>query len=221
MTNTAIDPALVEAFRRGDADDVLAALDELVLIAAHDILDVTTGGEQAPSTLANLSSKSISRWSAGGHSGNVVPVWRPATTAGPTRTFLNQVTQPDEVVPCSSTPSDGYSPPYRSCWWPRSRLARAKGLRNRVVMRRHALRTALIPLTTISALVIAGTLQGAVITETAFQWRGLGVFFVDAVGRDDLYAVMAFVMLTGIIVVVFNLIADLLYAVLDPRIRYD
>jgi peptide/nickel transport system permease protein len=101
------------------------------------------------------------------------------------------------------------------------RLARAKGLRNRVVMRRHALRTALIPLTTISLLVIAGTLDGAVLTETVFQWRGLGVFFADAVRRDDLYAIMAFVMLTGIIVVVFNLIADLLYAVLDPRIRYD
>jgi peptide/nickel transport system permease protein len=101
------------------------------------------------------------------------------------------------------------------------RLARAKGLRNRVVMRRHALRTALIPLTTVSLLVIAGTLDGAVLTETVFQWRGLGVFFADSVRRDDVYGVMAFVMLTGIIVVVFNLIADLLYAVLDPRIRYD
>jgi peptide/nickel transport system permease protein len=101
------------------------------------------------------------------------------------------------------------------------RLARAKGLRNRVVMRRHALRTALIPLTTVSLLVIAGTIDGAVLTETVFQWRGLGTFFADAVRRDDLYAVMAFVMITGVIVVVFNLIADLLYAVLDPRIRYD
>ena len=101
------------------------------------------------------------------------------------------------------------------------RLARGKGLRNRVVMRRHALRTALIPLTTVSLLTIAATLDGVVLTETVFQWRGLGTFFADAVSRDDLYGVMAFVMLTGVIVVVFNLIADLLYAALDPRIRLD
>ncbi|MBO0811036.1 MAG: ABC transporter permease [Microlunatus sp.] len=99
------------------------------------------------------------------------------------------------------------------------RLARAKGLPNRVVMRRHALRTALIPIVTLGALATAGSLAGAVITETVFRWRGLGTYLVEAVNDKDLYAVMAVVMLTGVILIVFNLIADLLYGVLDPRIR--
>ncbi|QGN33015.1 ABC transporter permease [Microlunatus sp. Gsoil 973] len=99
------------------------------------------------------------------------------------------------------------------------RLARAKGLRNRVVMRRHALRTALIPIVTLGALATAGALAGAVITETVFRWRGLGTFLVEAVNDKDVYAVMAVVLLTGMILIVFNLIADLLYGVLDPRIR--
>lgn len=99
------------------------------------------------------------------------------------------------------------------------RLARAKGLRNRVVMRRHAFRTALIPVVTLGALATAGSLAGAVITETVFRWRGLGTFLVEAVDDKDTYAVMAVVLLTGIILIVFNLIADLLYGFLDPRIR--
>jgi peptide/nickel transport system permease protein len=102
-----------------------------------------------------------------------------------------------------------------------TRLARAKGLRNRVVMRRHALRTALIPVVTLSALAVAGALTGAVITETIFGWRGLGTFFLDAVNAVDAFAVMAFVVLAGVLVVLANLVADLLYGVLDPRIRYD
>lgn len=99
------------------------------------------------------------------------------------------------------------------------RLARAKGLPNRVVMRRHALRTALIPVVTLGALATAGFLAGAVVTETVFRWRGIGTFLVEAVNDKDAYAVMAVVLLTGIIMVVFNLIADLLYGILDPRIR--
>lgn len=101
------------------------------------------------------------------------------------------------------------------------RLARAKGLRNRVVMRRHALRTALIPVVTLAALAVAGALTGAVITETIFGWRGLGTFFIEAINAVDTFAVMAFVVLAGSLVVITNLIADLLYGVLDPRIRYD
>ncbi|MGH8774200.1 MAG: ABC transporter permease [Jiangellaceae bacterium] len=100
------------------------------------------------------------------------------------------------------------------------RLARAKGLRNRVVVRRHALRTALIPLTTVSALLIAGTIDGAILIERVFQWRGLGDFFLESVSRNDSYSVMGWLMLSGIIVIAANLVADLLYAVLDPRIRY-
>jgi peptide/nickel transport system permease protein len=101
------------------------------------------------------------------------------------------------------------------------RLARAKGLRASGVVRRHALRTSLIPLTTVSALIIAGTIDGVVLIETVFQWRGLGTFFVDAVRANDSFAVMAWLMLSGCLVVLANLVADLLYGVLDPRIRYD
>jgi peptide/nickel transport system permease protein len=101
------------------------------------------------------------------------------------------------------------------------RLARSKGLRNRVVMRRHALRTALIPVVTLAALSISGALTGVVITETIFQWRGLGTFLVRAISDIDAFAVMGFLVLAGVLIVVMNLVADLLYAVLDPRIRYE
>jgi peptide/nickel transport system permease protein len=101
------------------------------------------------------------------------------------------------------------------------RLARAKGLRNRVVMRRHALRTALIPVLTLVALSIATAIDGAVLTETVFQWRGMGVYLVERLRQTDTFAVTAIVLISGAFVVVGNLVADLLYAVLDPRIRYD
>jgi peptide/nickel transport system permease protein len=101
------------------------------------------------------------------------------------------------------------------------RLARAKGLRNRVVMRRHALRTALIPVLTLVTLSIAGTVDGAVLTETVFQWQGLGRYFIDRLNQADTFAIMGFLILSGTLIVLANLVADLLYAVLDPRIRYD
>jgi peptide/nickel transport system permease protein len=101
------------------------------------------------------------------------------------------------------------------------RLARAKGLSPRRVMIRHALRTALIPMTTVSALTIAGIIGGAVITETVFQWRGMGAFLIEAIGAGDRYAMIAWMLLAGAFVIIGNIIADLLYAVLDPRIRYE
>jgi peptide/nickel transport system permease protein len=101
------------------------------------------------------------------------------------------------------------------------RLARAKGLRHRVVMRRHALRTALIPVLTLVVFSIQGAIDGAVITETVFQWNGFGRYFIDRLREADTFPVMAFVMLSGALTVLGNLVADLLYAVLDPRIRYD
>lgn len=101
------------------------------------------------------------------------------------------------------------------------RLARAKGLRYRTVMRRHALRTALIPVVTLSALTVSGALTGSVIVETIFRWRGLGIFFVEALNTTDTYAVMGFIILSGLLIVGANLIADLLYGALDPRIRYE
>lgn len=101
------------------------------------------------------------------------------------------------------------------------RLARAKGLRWRKVLIRHALRTALIPLTTVTALDIAAILGGAVITETVFNWNGLGRMLLVGVNRSDTDAVASWLLLAGIVVIVFNIVADVLYAVLDPRIRYE
>jgi peptide/nickel transport system permease protein len=101
------------------------------------------------------------------------------------------------------------------------RLARAKGLSPRRVMIRHALRTALIPMTTVTSLTIAAVLGGAVITETVYQWNGMGQYLVEAIGTIDRNEILGWLMVSGFIVVVGNLIADLLYAVLDPRIRYE
>jgi peptide/nickel transport system permease protein len=100
------------------------------------------------------------------------------------------------------------------------RLARAKGLSRRRVMVKHALRNALIPLTTVTALDLASIISGAVVTETVFQWRGMGDLLLNAIRTDDVYVTMAWLLVTATVVIVFNLLADLLYAVLDPRIRY-
>jgi peptide/nickel transport system permease protein len=100
------------------------------------------------------------------------------------------------------------------------RLARAKGLRRGTVMRKHALRTALIPLATVTALDLGTIISGAVVTETVFQWRGAGSFLLDAIRRDDVYAVQAWLLISATFIILFNLVADLLYGVLDPRIRY-
>jgi peptide/nickel transport system permease protein len=100
------------------------------------------------------------------------------------------------------------------------RLARAKGISPRRVLRRHILRNALIPVTTVIALDFAGLLGGAVITETVYGWNGLGRFFLDGVNGQDTNVVLAYLLLTATIVIVFNLIADILYGILDPRIRY-
>jgi peptide/nickel transport system permease protein len=101
------------------------------------------------------------------------------------------------------------------------RLARAKGLTPRRVMIRHALRTALIPMTTVTALTIATLFGGAIITERVFQWRGMGTLIINAIGDRDRYVIMGWLLVVGLIVVLGNIIADLLYAVLDPRIRYE
>lgn len=101
------------------------------------------------------------------------------------------------------------------------RLARAKGLPRRNVLVRHALRTALIPLTTVTALDIAAILSGAVVTETVYQWRGMGVFLLDSIRARDPFPVTSWLLLAATFVILFNLAADLLYGLLDPRIRYD
>ncbi len=99
------------------------------------------------------------------------------------------------------------------------RLARAKGLSRRRVMVRHGLRTALIPLTTQVTLDVAAILGGTIITEKIFQWQGMGTLFYDGITTQDTNAVLAWLLISATLVIVFNLIADLLYAVLDPRIR--
>ena len=99
------------------------------------------------------------------------------------------------------------------------RTARAKGLTERTVVMRHAFRNALIPLATIVAFDIGGLLGGAVITETVFQWDAMGRLFQTGLLNSDPNPVMAFFLIVAIIAVVFNIIADLLYAALDPRIR--
>lgn len=100
------------------------------------------------------------------------------------------------------------------------RLARAKGIPRRRVMVNHALRTALIPVTTVVALDFGAILSGAVITETVFQWDGMGKFLLDSIKAEDVYAVSGWLLISAVTIVVANLVADLLYAVLDPRIRY-
>jgi peptide/nickel transport system permease protein len=101
------------------------------------------------------------------------------------------------------------------------RLARAKGLSRSRVMVRHALRNALIPITTVVALDFGAVLGGAVITEKVFAWQGMGAMLIDAVNNIDVNEMLAWLMVTTILVITFNLVADILYAYLDPRIRYD
>jgi peptide/nickel transport system permease protein len=101
------------------------------------------------------------------------------------------------------------------------RTARAKGLSERRVIWKHALRNALIPLVTLWALNFSALLGGSVITESVFSWPGLGQILIPALQRPDLDMVMGIVIFTAVITVMFNLLADLLYGVLDPRIRYD
>lgn len=101
------------------------------------------------------------------------------------------------------------------------RTARAKGLSETAVVGIHALRNALIPLISIMALNLAALFSGAVITETVFAWPGVGRMFVQAMFSRDYPLLMGILMMGSVMVVVFNLVADILYGILDPRIRYE
>jgi peptide/nickel transport system permease protein len=101
------------------------------------------------------------------------------------------------------------------------RTARAKGLEERRVTMKHAFRNALIPLVTLVALNFGQLLGGAIITETIFALDGMGLYFFTNLQAGDPYPVMAFLMMTAVFVVVFNLIADLAYGWLDPRVRLE
>jgi peptide/nickel transport system permease protein len=101
------------------------------------------------------------------------------------------------------------------------RTARAKGLPERLVIMRHVFRNALIPIVTVSALQFGFLLAGAVVTESIFTLDGMGYYFIQKLGQADVYAIMGYLIVVSISIVTFNLIADILYGFLDPRIRYD
>lgn len=99
------------------------------------------------------------------------------------------------------------------------RTARAKGVSRAAVLLRHALRNALIPFTTVSALAIGSLFGGVVITETIFAWPGMGQLLYNSLLAGDTNVVLPWLMVVATFVLALNLIADLLYAVLDPRVR--
>jgi peptide/nickel transport system permease protein len=99
------------------------------------------------------------------------------------------------------------------------RTARAKGIRERSVIMHHAFRNALVPLVTLAALNFGGLIGGAVIAETIFQLDGMGAYYIQALGEADPYPIMAWLVITATMIVVANLIADLVFAMLDPRVR--
>jgi len=99
------------------------------------------------------------------------------------------------------------------------RTARAKGVSRRDVVWRHAFRNALTPLVTDVATQAGALMGGLVITEAIFSIPGMGRLFIDSLQQGDVYAVLGFMVVTGVFVILFNLIADLIYGVLDPRVR--
>jgi peptide/nickel transport system permease protein len=96
--------------------------------------------------------------------------------------------------------------------------ARAKGLPERLVLRRHARRNALIPTVTVIGLTFGFLLQGTVVAEIIFRWPGLGRWMADAVLRGDQATIMAYVMFTSVLFLAVNLVVDVIYAYLDPRV---
>jgi len=101
------------------------------------------------------------------------------------------------------------------------RTAKAKGLPRRRIIVKHALRNALIPIVTLVSLDVAFIIGGAIITESIFGWPGIGRLYIVAIGTVDYPVVMSIVMIIGIGIVIMNIVADILYGVMDPRVRYD
>jgi peptide/nickel transport system permease protein len=101
------------------------------------------------------------------------------------------------------------------------RTARAKGLSEGKVITRHALKNAITPIITIMALDLPTLFGGALFTETIFSWPGIGRLFYNAATRVDFPVLMAIVMINAVLIISFNLIADILYAFLDPRVRFS
>jgi peptide/nickel transport system permease protein len=101
------------------------------------------------------------------------------------------------------------------------RTARAKGVRERLVVYKHAFRNALIPLITLVVFAIPGVFGGAILTETVFNYKGLGFLFISALGLNDYPLAMAFLLISSVLLVFATLLADILYTFVDPRIRLD
>ncbi|HEX3046307.1 MAG TPA: ABC transporter permease [Bacillota bacterium] len=101
------------------------------------------------------------------------------------------------------------------------RTARAKGVPEKKVIYKHALRNALTPLITIMALDLPSLFGGAIVTESIFAWPGMGRLFINSVFSRDYQVLMGITMMTAVLVLIFNFIADILYAVLDPRVKYE
>jgi peptide/nickel transport system permease protein len=101
------------------------------------------------------------------------------------------------------------------------KFARARGLSNRAVNFGHALKNTLVPVITITGLQLGSIIAFAIITETVFQWPGMGLMFIQAVSFADIPVMAAYLVLVGFVFVVINLVVDLLYYVVDPRLRID
>ena len=101
------------------------------------------------------------------------------------------------------------------------RTARAKGLSERAVVGKHALRNALLPVVTNVSLSIPFLFSGAVVTETIFSWPGMGRLFIESLNERDYFVLMGLILVTSIIILLANLLADVVYGIVDPRIRYD
>ncbi len=100
------------------------------------------------------------------------------------------------------------------------RTARSKGLRESVIVARHALKNAALPLVTITFIQIAFLFSGAVVTETIFAWPGMGQLFIQSADAVDYPTLMGILTIASALVIIFNLLADIAYAYLDPRIKY-
>ena len=101
------------------------------------------------------------------------------------------------------------------------RTARSKGLDERVVVRKHALRNALLPVITVVGLSFGALLSGAILTETVFSWPGIGRWVYDAIAARDYPIIQGGILFVAFVVTLINLFVDLLYAVVDPRIQYS
>jgi peptide/nickel transport system permease protein len=99
------------------------------------------------------------------------------------------------------------------------RTALAKGVSRATIVLKHALRNALIPLVTLAGLQLPLVFSGALVTETVFTWPGMGRLFVDSLGNRDYPVLMGILMLSALLVVAGNLLADVVYAVIDPRVH--